>query len=235
MQLENIFHMSSGTHGIVRYCLSSSSSCIDWIARELLDSIVDQFFPLLNSIEREVKALDDVVLSIKGPLRNRSQLKEAIPRVESIERPSEEAEKISDVVKVGINEKNNSSSPDGAPMWFVRPFFWGTFNIRRLVPSSIVWKSKQPSNSSRRKVVSSPPPPLARMASTRRLVTSLTRLLSPKSDVVSQIQKRLTGNGLVVSNVGLSEYDPTRDVIIYLSDIQGSSHHILLGLVVFSC
>ncbi|KAG6890374.1 hypothetical protein C0992_001964 [Termitomyces sp. T32_za158] len=38
----------------------------DWIAHGILDSIVDSFFPLLEEIEREVAAIEDVVLTAGG-------------------------------------------------------------------------------------------------------------------------------------------------------------------------
>ena len=48
---------------------------------------------------------------------------------------------------------------------------------------------------------------LLKMHATRRLVTTLARLLHSKSDVVAQIRKRLSGQG---------------EVAIYLDDVQGT-------------
>ncbi len=52
------------------------------------------------------------------------------------------------------------------------------------------------------------------MAKARRLVTSLTRLLASKADVVLQIRKRLlSGNDKKVEDV---------EIAIYMGDIQGA-------------
>lgn len=184
---------------------------------------------MLNLIEREIKALDDLVLSIKGPLRDRRQLRDTIS--DTVKEPSEREEKKSDME---INEKTELSSSD-EPMWFLccaRPFSWGAFLVRRLFSGYTGWKLGKSSTPSPRKDVTSPLPPLIRMASKRRVVTSLTRLLNTKSDVVSQIRKRLAGNGLMGPDVHFPEHDLAEEVVVYLGDIQGSSNHILPGFVV---
>jgi len=78
------------------------------------------------------------------------------------------------------------------------------------------------SNGSRQSLSS--PSPLVRMASTRRLVTSLTRLLGTKSEVVSQIRKRLIGGAVMSVSVGPFEQAIAAEVSIYLGDIHD---HIL--------
>lgn len=61
---------------------------------------------------------------------------------------------------------------------------------------------------------------LRRMARTRRLVTSLTRLLATKSEVVAQIRKRLlTSNHSGLGN-GAGK-DDDMEVAIYMGDVQG--------------
>ena len=56
---------------------------------------------------------------------------------------------------------------------------------------------------------------LLKMTTTRRLVTTLARLLHSKSEVVAQIRKRLSGQG---------------EVAIYLDDVQGTSATIGTGI-----
>jgi len=60
---------------------------------------------------------------------------------------------------------------------------------------------------------------LRRMARTRKLVTVLGRLLGTKSDVVTQIRKRLTRT----AHAGHSSEE--LEVAIYMGDIQGQSFH----------
>ncbi|KAF8521504.1 hypothetical protein JB92DRAFT_2890696 [Gautieria morchelliformis] len=211
MQFEETFHMSS-----------------DWIAHGILDSIVDQFFPLLNSIGREVKDFDDLVLSINGPLRNRRELGEGkVPPVSTIEPKETRVQKLN-FVDVAISEKSRmESSFDRAATWSlrsVRPISWRTFYIRRLIPTSAVRQLRQWSRQLWTPEVTSSSSPLVRAASTRRLVTSLARLLGTKSEVVSQIRKRLGGNGLIGLEVSSPEQALVGDVGVYLGDIQD---HIL--------
>jgi magnesium transporter len=197
----------------------------DWIAHGILDSIVDQFFPLLNSIEQEVKDLDDLVLSINGPLRNRRELgNKALPN-RSITKPVEKGvEKVIILDTNGKSQMELSTFNDEVPKWShrcVRPFVWVTRTIiHSLASTSAGSKLKQWSKLWRRKEPASPFP-LVRMASTRKLVTSLTRLLGTKSEVVSQIRKRLTGSGLMGSYAISSEQALAGEVGIYLGDTQG--------------
>jgi len=98
--------------------------------------------------------------------------------------------------------------------------------IRRIVTSLPVWRPKQWSILSRQpqQTSSSSRSPLRRMASARKLVTSLTRLLGTKSEVVSQIRKRLTGRAMMGLNVGQFEQALAAEISIYLGDIQGQSN-----------
>lgn len=58
---------------------------------------------------------------------------------------------------------------------------------------------------------------LRQMARTRRLVTSLGRLLASKSEVVAQIKKRLLKTGTLDPSVNAEELE----VAMYMGDIQG--------------
>lgn len=72
-------------------------------------------------------------------------------------------------------------------------------------------------------VVDAPSPNLSmdtvhRMAKTRRLVTSLTRFLAAKSEVVAQIRKRMLKTGEAGLGNGTGD---DRDVWMYMGDVQG--------------
>lgn len=179
------------------------SRTIDWIAHGILDSIVDSFFPLLEEIEREVAAIEDLVLTAGGGTPSiLLEQYDAQPVRTSHEFDEKELRLFPDV------EKHSTASMD------VRFSFQPTISlvfrqIMRVV--SFHWRSLWVNT------VSHPSPTqitLRRMARTRRLITSLTRLLATKSEVVAQIRKRL-----------LSENQPKRDdnldVAMYMGDIQG--------------
>ena len=199
--------------------------CIDWIAHGILDSIVDQVFPLLDSIEREIKDLDHLVFSINGPLRNRGELKDRIATKMPVSKLDDKGEKEMVIANAEVKYQRSqieTFSTDEVPTWLLRcakPCSWGARCIHRLISTAGISKLKKWLKLSRRMEGPSPPSPLVRMASTRRLVTWLTRLLGTKSEVVSQTQKRLTGNGL--NYVIPSEHDMAGEVGMYLGDIQG--------------
>ncbi|KAG6842240.1 hypothetical protein C0991_000210 [Blastosporella zonata] len=188
----------------------------DWIAHGILDSVVDSFFPLLEEIEREVAAIEDLVLTAVGgtsypgaqqhepasACMSRGQQDEwelkPIPAHEDLQTPLE-------------LEKHSTSSLD---VRFRPPQLTASLVFRRIKRAvSKQWhklwvRDAQPSS---RQVT------LRRMARTRRLVTSLTRLLATKSEVVAQIRKRLMGlNG--------PPRDDDLDIAMYMGDVQD---HIL--------
>lgn len=69
---------------------------------------------------------------------------------------------------------------------------------------------------------------LRRMARTRRLVTSLARLLATKSEVVAQIRKRLLSSNPSGLGNGAGKDDDT-EVAIHMGDVQGTFHESLIG------
>jgi magnesium transporter len=66
---------------------------------------------------------------------------------------------------------------------------------------------------------------LYRMARTRKLVTSLTRLLATKSEVVTQIRKRLLTTGQSGLGNGAGKDDDI-EVAIYMGDVQGMAFYL---------
>ncbi|KZS95998.1 hypothetical protein SISNIDRAFT_333467 [Sistotremastrum niveocremeum HHB9708] len=192
LQLESTMRMSS-----------------DWIAHGILDSIVDSFFPLLKSIELETEVLDGLVhgfidaapkdalhLDIKVSERRRDRI-------------SNEEEKGHDDALVGaINEKQQR-----------RP-------IRRLGPSQlqgiyselrrfVLWVLPLPASKTSDGSAPNTGSILQRMTHTRILVTSLGRVLAPKSEVIRQLRKRaLTGES------SLSRSSDSGEIAMYMGDIQ---------------
>ncbi|KAF8585524.1 hypothetical protein K439DRAFT_1632522 [Ramaria rubella] len=218
LQLEETFYFSS-----------------DWIAHGILDSMVDQFFPLLNSIEQEAKDLEDLVLSIEGPIRNRGALPDGktsvTPKVAvdldllkgmALEKVEEDSKENAQTQTFSTDELQNFAEP----FCYTKPFLWARTRILQFANASPLWillkQRLHLSQCSQETLTASSP--LMRMASTRRLVTSTTRLLSTKSEVVSQIRKRLSGSAVMGSEVGPSEQALAAEVGIYLGDIQD---HIL--------
>lgn len=179
---------------------------------------------MLDLIEREIEDLDHIVLSISGPLRNREELKHGTVVKDTESKPTEANEvKTVDTEKINTKSQTESSGINETPTWSIRyaDSSSGKHYFHRLTSIFAIWKAKRRSKPSSSMETSSSPAPLVRIASTRRLVTSLARLLGSKSDVVSQTRKRLT-QGLVGSDVTLSKQGLAGEVDIYLGDIQGS-------------
>ncbi|KAJ7169842.1 hypothetical protein C8R46DRAFT_897196 [Mycena filopes] len=173
-----------------------------WIAHGILDSIVDSFFPFLQGLEREVMAIEDIVFS------GASSTRVVEPVNFTIESGSKDTEKTSSQTwPLALSEKNVARL---APPRTHFTLSWPPRNFG-------IWRYCQ---------TASPAPPsrsptastLHRMARARRLMTSLSRLLATKSEVVAQLRKRL----LTASD---DKGDADRaEVAIYLGDVQD---HIL--------
>ena len=73
---------------------------------------------------------------------------------------------------------------------------------------------------------------LRRMARARKLVTSLSRLLGSKSEVVTQIRKRLLKTGAQGS--GNDSKTEELEVAIYMGDVQGSSDYCISVLLLMT-
>jgi magnesium transporter len=126
---------------------------------------------------------------------------------------------------IALDEKNGRSTPIiRTRFWVPHPALTSRLLLRcRGFLHSIV-ASLHRSQHSRTKSLSTVTT-LRRLARTRRLVTSLTRLLATKSEVVVQIRKRLlTSNS---GGNGLRKREDV-DVAIYLGDVQGMFHVLLL-------
>lgn len=94
-----------------------------------------------------------------------------------------------------------------------------TFSLRKLPWGRILkkmWRRKE-----KEQVVSAASKTLLRMAATRRIVTSLGRLLASKGDVIAQIRKRMHTTSPEVASAGLGRAEVDGEIAIYMGDIQG--------------
>jgi len=202
----------------------------EWIAHGILDSIVDTFFPVLNVIEKEVKVLDALVSGETPTEDGHHHAVAPDQRGEDVAKQEGDKSEDATLSAGGTNEESAvvSEKPgaesDGRKISFrvsSVPTF-NAFSLRRM--RSWLYKAFHSSRPPSKNEAQEPSPThatLLRMATTRRIVTSLTRLLSSKSEVVAQIRKRL----LTSSSMGLWDFKgSTDDVAIYMGDVHD---HIL--------
>ncbi|KAI6162156.1 hypothetical protein EDD17DRAFT_1776989 [Pisolithus thermaeus] len=165
----------------------------DWIAHGLLDSVVDSFFPILRVIEREVATVEAILF----------------PDGNKVESSS-----------ISCNEKIEIVAGEGSRLSVPRFTVPSVFHHLK---QKIVLFLQRTFSIPKAQLVSSQAATittLRRIARTRRLVTSLTRLLASKSEVVSRISKRyLSGTAVVQSD--------DVEIAMYMGDClqQALSHH----------
>jgi magnesium transporter len=176
----------------------SSNLHADWIAHGLMDSIVDAFFPLLKDIQKEVLLVEDFVSGLDHTDRDDDESNPFDRTGSGVEIVVANG-RHQHTAKLEMREKNEKSEHDTASM--------DTKKERRLPLGTkliewwkIIWSRRRQNSTLIRDVNR-----LRRMAITRRLVTTLGRLLSAKLEVIAQIRKRLDGQG---------------EVAIYLGDVQ---------------
>ena len=162
-----------------------------------MDSIVDAFFPLLKDIQKEVLLVEDFVSGLEDISRdndghNPFDLPE--PRVAIVIADDTKSVKLEEE-KVNFSEKyeHDRASKDTkkkkrSPLRKELVGWWRTIRSGKHSSSTLRDTNR-----------------LRRMTITRRLVTTLGRLLSAKSEVIAQTRKRLDGQG---------------EVAIYLGDVQ---------------
>ncbi|TFK30406.1 hypothetical protein FA15DRAFT_662361 [Coprinopsis marcescibilis] len=202
----------------------------DWIAHGIVDSIVDSFFPLLNEIEKEVVAIDKLVYAEGGEAEDTKSTPIAEPPTPSTLKPELENEPVAEkhhidqqLEKNPVNPNTNTSEESIRPHFTApRPTLRMLFRrYRRNIASFFrEWRrNKKPETRINPRAST-----LRRMARTRRLVTSLGRLLATKSDVIGQIRKRLLQQGVTASLGNGGSKGEELEVAIYMGDVQD---HIL--------
>lgn len=183
-----------------------------------MDSIVDSFFPFLENIEKEVAAIESLVFSTNasGEPADRSSLEggssSSITVVGSSPKLST-GESKEDLLSMkqedtihSIGAKTHFSLPP-PPRRTWRLFLGYIQPLKRMIPFRSRTQEPVPSETTST---------VHRMARTRRLVTSLTRVLAAKSEVVTQLKKRLLMMGGIRGGIR-----DDKDVFIYMGDVQG--------------
>lgn len=195
-----------------------------WIAHEILDSIVDSFFPFVEEIEKEVMAIESVVYNEDSPestvtTPSSSLAPARTSRTFTMEEKAFSPNLVADEKQLFFRDvasirttKTQFSLPRltfGLMLRRLRRAFFrfiGLFN-----PSGSKSRNVKPS-------FSRASFDLRRMARTRRLVTSVARVLATKPEVVAGIRKRvMTADHLIAGD--------DAEVGIYLGDVQGQPQH----------
>jgi len=208
---------------LVCQTLSESFLCSDppkaWIAHGILDSVVDSFFPLVEEIGEQVAAIESAVYNEDSPastiapipLVNSREL-QALPVAEKVvplTSPVDEKHISSRDVASVKTAKTQFSLPRltcGLMLWRLRR------TLSRLIAFFCLRNKPRPRNIEPSFTLTALG--LHRMARTRRLTTSVARVLATKPEVVAGIRKRLlTSDGLATSD--------DAEVAIYFGDVQG--------------
>ncbi|KAI0651923.1 hypothetical protein C8Q79DRAFT_997150 [Trametes meyenii] len=202
----------------------SINTSSDWIAHGILDSIVDSFFPFLEVIEKEVVDIENLVYAVGDgsglSSKNRgasveSQSSGSDTALEKANNFADEKQSLVDVSRKSTRSilRPRFSAQSSIPLLMRR--------VRRAIRDTIAsiprFKAIDTESSDYRR----PTTTIHRMARTRRLVTSLTRFLAVKSEVVTQVKKRLITQGEWGLGTGTED---DLDVFVYMGDVQD---HIL--------
>lgn len=162
-----------------------------------MDSIVDAFMPLINSIELEVESVDDLVSGMDGEFRDGSVQPPTGVVIKSSPRWLERlSEKWVDPPLPAVDhntekEKEGTSNPTDRPIYaeFLRMLSFTERWSRRLILRFLgifvkIFKLE------RRRKTSPRMQTLLKMSRTRRMVILLARLLGPKIEIIGHLRKR---------------------------------------------
>lgn len=192
-----------------------------------MDSVVDSFFPLLEQVEKEMFTLEIVMFSEEESIPSRPSVQEEKP-------PKAEQATSSDTVVSQSGSSDNEKktcSPDLAAekvsmdqqsilhtqfaiprrhLFSLRRIKAILRNLGTLISRKAKVKTAKAGGVSHSTV--------HRVARVRRLVTSLSRILATKSEVVAQVKKRLLMTGESGLATGTTD---DHQVFVYLGDVQG--------------
>jgi magnesium transporter len=188
----------------------------------MLDSVVDSFFPVLAQIDKEVDQIEKVLYSEPAISGNVMKAGPTTPKPSSDSTSDSADEKDDDASTNAKDEKPFSPIisqqriktakfrapplPVSLHIRRARRFLKSLFsNTSTATGAGEPW-TEEPANPATRTVY--------RMAKIRRLVTTLTRLLSTKADLIGQIQKRLVTRGEL-------SLDSDPELYIHMGDILG--------------
>ena len=196
---------------------------IEWIAHGLMDSIVDSFFPYLDIIEREALDIDGLVFSAGEGT--------PVPKKDSFTAESEQtlgrvSPELKEKITVAVDEKGSLDvGKVTTKSIVVKPRFYSPTSFpllvrraRRAIRETITSIPRFKAVDTQSSDYYHPLTTVHRMARIRRLVTSLTRFLAVKSEVVAQVRKRLLAKGEWSLGTGTED---DLDVFVYMGDVQG--------------
>jgi magnesium transporter len=206
---------------------------VDWIAHGILDSVVDSFFPFLEEVEKEVAEVDELVFSAtheqarEKKAESHTVASKIPPRTDTWETGTK---KLDTFRNLGALMDEKSQTPLDtmgiARARFSLPRPTIPLFFRRVKRALLSISIRSPISLEGNKTIGNPTAStLYRMARTRRLVTSLTRLLATKSEVVTQIRKRLLTTRQSGLGNGAGKYDDI-EVAIYMGDVHGMFHYL---------
>lgn len=220
---------SSGTFQQAIYAGVSFLHFPAWIAHEILDSIVDSFFPFVEEIEKEVIAIESVVYNEDSPgstvtVPSVSLGRARASRLLTSEDKALPSNSLADEKQLFFRDV---ASIRTAKTQFSLPRLTFGLMLRRMRRAFLRFVGLfKPSRSKPRSVEPSFSRAyfdLRRMARTRRLVTTVARVLATKPEVVAGIRKRLmTGDRLVAGD--------DAEVGIYFGDVQGQLDFFVMCL-----
>ena len=191
-----------------------------------MDSIVDSFFPYLEIIEKDVLDIERLVFAsgqgtsehVQPPSKIEHQTSSdsstAFAHEKAVGLLSEKGSFV-DLARAStksIVPKPHFTTPTDVPLLVRR--------ARRIVAEKFAsiprFKSVDPDSPTHYNQSSTT---ILRMARIRRLVTSLARFLTVKSEVVAQVKKRLLAKG--EWSLGTGTEDDV-DIFVYMGDVQGN-------------
>ena len=172
--------------------------------------------------------MEDIVFS-EG--NDESTFQTPITAAAAVASPHSTAQNLEKVESFQLDEKSGATQPSRTHFSLPRPARISQWSrrLRRFTRAAVALVTR--SQDSHPKAFSTSMT-LRGLARTRRLVTSLTRLLATKSEVVAQIRKRL----LTLRTAGLGNGTSIReavDVAVYLGDVQGMFLISLIRLPLF--
>lgn len=206
----------------------------DWIAHGILDSVVDSCFPFLAQIEKEVDQVEKYLYSgadVTDRGVNPSPTKPKPPRDSTLDPIGEKGEGTS----ISTYEEKHPSSPVKSQQRVKTakfrvsplPISLHIRRARRFLKSLFSrtptmagvgepWMEEQVNPAART---------VFRMAKIRRLVTSLTRLLSTKAELIGQIRKRLAIRGEWSLDSDPELYTHMGDILDHILSLQQTLAH----------
>ena len=197
----------------------------DWIAHGIMDSIVDSFFPFLEEIEQEIINIENLIFSDDHLRLNDPDLQQ-IPLEPQVSNPDTlvskesftEREKLP--LSPSLQEKNERRSSYRMQFSVPKRHLLSLRRIKQLIRRSARLVSQVQLHPSSPRKDDPTPTMVHRVAHVRRLVTSLSRFLATKSEVVAQVKKRILMTGEHGLGNGTGD---DRDVFVYMGDVQGIS------------